>query len=78
VPVAFHVNYWDNLGWPDPQTVKLKLAPEALAMLTNRIDLRRICNRRWPSVEALFGKVSESLADYWKDASALLRLVATR
>ena len=18
VPVAFHVNYWDNLGWPDP------------------------------------------------------------
>ena len=37
-------------SWPksvDPQTVKLKLAPEALAMLTDGIDLRGARLRPW-------------------------------
>ena len=39
-----------TFSWPkvvDPQTVKLKLAPEALAMLTDGIDLRGARLRPW-------------------------------
>ena len=39
-----------TFSWPkviDPQTVKLKLAPEALAMLTDGIDLRGGKLRPW-------------------------------
>ena len=39
-----------TFSWPksiDPQTVKLKLAPEALAMLTDGIDLRGAKMRPW-------------------------------
>jgi transposase len=39
-----------TFAWPkgiDPQAVKLKLAPEALAMLTDGIDLRGARLRPW-------------------------------
>ena len=39
-----------TFSWPkvvDPQAVKLKLAPEALAMLTDGIDLRGARLRPW-------------------------------
>lgn len=39
-----------TFSWPkaiDPQTTKLKLAPEALAMLTDGIDLRGAKLRPW-------------------------------
>ena len=39
-----------TFSWPksiDPQTVKLRLAPEALAMLTDGIDLRGAKLRPW-------------------------------
>lgn len=39
-----------TFSWPkavDPQTVKLKLAPEALAMLTDGVDLRGAKLRPW-------------------------------
>jgi transposase len=39
-----------TFSWPrviDPQNVKLKLAPEALAMLTDGIDLRGARMRPW-------------------------------
>ncbi len=39
-----------TFSWPkvvDPQTVKLKLTPEALAMLTDGIDLRGARLRPW-------------------------------
>jgi transposase len=39
-----------TFAWPkalDPQTTKLKLAPEALAMLTDGIDLRGAKLRPW-------------------------------
>ena len=39
-----------TFSWPrviDPQSVKLKLAPEALAMLTDGIDLRGARLRPW-------------------------------
>jgi transposase len=39
-----------TFSWPkvvDPQSVKLKLAPEALAMLTDGIDLRGAGMRPW-------------------------------
>jgi transposase len=39
-----------TFSWPkviDPQVVKLKLAPEALAMLTDGIDLRGAKMRPW-------------------------------
>ena len=39
-----------TFAWPksvDPQTVKLRLAPEALAMLTDGIDLRGAKMRPW-------------------------------
>ena len=39
-----------TFSWPrviDPQSVKLKLAPEALAMLTDGIDLRGAKLRPW-------------------------------
>jgi transposase len=39
-----------TFSWPqalDPKTVKLKLAPEALAMLTDGIDLRGARLRPW-------------------------------
>ncbi|MEX2581191.1 MAG: IS66 family insertion sequence element accessory protein TnpB [Verrucomicrobiales bacterium] len=39
-----------TFSWPKPsqsEQVKLKLAPEALAMLTDGIDLRDGCRRGW-------------------------------
>ena len=43
-----------TFSWPkvmDPQAVKLKLAPEALAMLTDGIDLRGAKLRAWDERE---------------------------
>ena len=43
-----------TFAWPkvvDPQAVKLKLAPEALAMLTVGIDLRGAKLRPWSARE---------------------------
>ncbi len=44
-----------TFSWPkalDPRTVKLRLAPEALAMLTDGIDLRGAKLRPWYEREA--------------------------
>ncbi|MEO7319152.1 MAG: IS630 family transposase [Chthoniobacteraceae bacterium] len=87
-PYALHVVIWDGagfhpreLGAERPDNVRLITLPPYSPDLNPAERLwdvikDRICNRRWPSVEALLGKVSEAIADYWKDPSAVFRLVA--
>lgn len=87
-PYALHVVIWDGAGFHPreqsgrrPDNVRLiRLPPYSpdLNPVERLWDMvkDRICNRRWPGVEALLGKVSEALACYWKDASAVFRLVA--
>lgn len=87
-PYALHVVIWDGAGFHPreqsgrrPDNVRLITLPPYSPDLNPAERLwdvvkDRICNRRWPSVEALLGKVSEAPAGYWKDAGTVFRLVS--
>jgi transposase len=87
-PYALQVVIWDGAGFHPrelsgqrPDNVRLITLPpyspdrNPAERLWDMIK-DHLCNRRWPSVEALLGKVSEALGGYWRDAGAVLRLVA--